>query len=125
MDPLLHWRGAGAEIKFEPSDFDVMELAMGTVPEVRLCALVLKWMRAGSLQYPVKSVDEIVRAFPHKKFVGAGHEIDAESIRKFMAPEYFPIEDEGHLLSRTYLALVRCRMQASSADSTGPANPSR
>lgn len=113
MTELHHWRGAGADIQFGPEDFEVMELAMGVVPEVRVCALVLKWMRDANLQYPVLAVDEIVQAFPHERFVGGGHMIDSDGIRVFMAKEYFPIEHEGALLSRIYLALMRCKNELS------------
>jgi hypothetical protein len=116
MTELHHWRGAGADIQFDPEDFEVMELAMGVVPEVRVCALVLKWMRDANLRYPVQTVDDIVQAFPHERFVGGGHMIDPDSIRAFMAKEYFPIEHEGELLSRTYLALMRCKNELSKSN---------
>jgi len=121
MKNLHPWRGAGADIQFAPEDFEVMELAMGVVPEVRLCAVVLKWARDGNLQYPVQGVDDIIQVFPHKQFVGCGHEIDPGGIRAFMAKEYFPIEHEGELLSRTYLALMRCKYEASKSNPTEPA----
>jgi hypothetical protein len=118
MEELHYWRGAGADIQFGPEDFEVMELAMGVVPEVRVCALVLKWMRDANLQYPVQAVDDLIQAFQHKRFVGGGHAIDPDSIRAFMAKEYFPIKHEGELLSRTYLALMRCKNEASKSNPT-------
>jgi hypothetical protein len=118
MKDLNHWRGAGADIQFNHEDFEVMELAMGIVPEVRICALVLKWARHANLQYPIQSVDTIAQAFPHKRYTGGGHIIDPESIVAFMAKEYFPIDHEGELLSRTYLTLMRCKTESSKINST-------
>ena len=109
MDHLELWRGAGIDIKFEPADFEVTELALGIIPELRICALALKWARKAGIKYPVEDVEQILKAFPHKKFQGGGHEITAEGIRALMASEYFPIQHEGELLSKAYLALMRCK----------------
>jgi hypothetical protein len=65
------------------------------VSELRIYALVLKWAREANLQYPVNSVDDLILAFPHNRFAGGGHGIDADAIRRFMATEYFPIEHGG------------------------------
>lgn len=117
MNDLEGWRGASADIQLGHEDAEVMEVALSLVPEVRLCALALKWARAAKVHYPIMGVEDLVRAFPHQQFKGGGHFIDAQGIRTFLAKEYFPIENEGELLSRVYLALVRCRYEAAKAQS--------
>jgi len=72
---LENRRGAGADINFELTDFEVVELAIGLIPEVRICALALKWARAARLQYPIETGEQIVKGFPHTKFSGGGDEI--------------------------------------------------
>ena len=117
MNDLECWRGAGGDIHFRPADFEIMDLALGIVPEARVCALVLKWARESKLQFPIQDVDALIRAFPHKQFIGGGHQIDPGSIRTFMVKEYFPIQHEGELLSRAFLGLMRCKAETSKSSS--------
>lgn len=114
MDSLELWRGSGIDIKFKPTDFEVTELALGIIPELRICAMALKWARKAGIHYPVEDVEQIVKAFPHTKFQGGGHEITTDSIRALMPSEYFPIQHEGELLSKAYLSLMRCKIEAAS-----------
>lgn len=112
MDSLEHWRGAGADISFESVDFEVLELTLAIIPELRICATALKWARKSAMTYPIEDVEQILKAFPHTRFRGGGHEITADSIRALMASEYFPIQHEGEFLSKVYLALMRCKTEA-------------
>jgi hypothetical protein len=112
MERLEHWRGAGSDIEFEPEDFEVLELSLALIPEVRVCAQVLKWAREANLKYPVMSPAGLTTAMRRKTFTGGGHTLDAKGILTFMTSEYFPINDEGDLLSRSYMALLRCKAQA-------------
>jgi hypothetical protein len=112
MMKLAHrqaWHGPGADVQFEPADFEVIDLTLGQIPELRLCALALKRARALNLKYPVKNAKALTVLIGNKRFVGGGHKIRPADIGRFMPAEFFPLTNEGELVSRIYMALLRCR----------------
>jgi hypothetical protein len=103
------WHGAGASLEFEPGDFEIVDLVLGQIPELRLCAAALKRARAANLPYPIPSADALKPLFGGKIFDGGGHRFGPDDVAKFMPAEFFPIGNEGELVSRMYVALVRCK----------------
>ena len=103
------WHGPGADVRFEPADFEVIDLVLGQVPELRICALALKRARALNLKYPVKNAKALSVLVGKKQFVGGGHKISADAIGRYMPAAFFPLADEGALISGIYMALVRCQ----------------
>jgi hypothetical protein len=89
-----------------------LTMPLGLISELRVCVLALKWARKADVKYPIEGVEQIVGAFPHARFQGGGHEITSDTIRSRMLNEYFPIQHEGELVSKVYLALMRCKAEA-------------
>jgi hypothetical protein len=108
------WHGAGADLEFEPSDFEVVDLVLGQIPELRICATALKRARAAKLTFPINEPKSLFGLFQGKKFKGGGHEFGTDEAVTYMPPEFFPINHEGELVSRMYTALVRCKHEAAS-----------
>jgi hypothetical protein len=103
------WHGAGADLRFEPSDFEVVDLVLGQIPELRICAFALKRARATKLQFPIAEAKTLFPLLEKRQFEGGGHEFGTKDIATFMPPEFFPILDEGEFVSRMYVALLRCK----------------
>jgi hypothetical protein len=114
------WHGAGADLRFEPADFEVVDLVLGQVPELRICAMALKRARAKHLKYPVKDAAALAGLLENGRFVGGGHAFVEKDIGTFMPPEFFPIHDEGEFVSRMYIALVRCRHEEHLKQNSSP-----
>lgn len=96
-------------IEFDPDDFPVMDLALDHLPELRLCAGIVKAARKAQLQYPVKSSRALQRLLPKKSMFVEGHHLRPALIERYMPIEYFPIMNERELIARCYVALMRCR----------------
>jgi hypothetical protein len=110
------WLGAGSDITFEPDDFEILDLTVGLMPELRICAQAVKMARAAGIRYPIDGPDEIVDVVDeHTGFVGGGYEFSRERARVFLSPDLFPIEHEGELISRVFLALMRARREGALA----------
>ncbi len=117
---LDRWKGQGAEIKFEPGDFEVLDLVLHLIPELRICGLAVKQARAAKVKYPITKVDEVVRLLESKTLEVAGHLITEKDVRVYLPPEFFPIEHEGDLVSKTYIGLLRCNRDVQLASSISP-----
>jgi hypothetical protein len=103
------WHGAGADLQFEPSDFEIVDLVLGQVPELRICATALKRARAAKLKFPIEKPESIFPLFQNKKFQGGGHEFGTSDVVSYMPLEFFPMNNEGDFVSRIYTALIRCK----------------
>jgi hypothetical protein len=99
-------------LQFDESDLPVLSLVIGQVPELRICAYMLKHARAVGLEFPVENAKALRVLMDRKRFKGAGHVFGPKDIERYLAKEFFPIEDEIHLVSRMYLGLVRCKHEA-------------
>ena len=117
---IVSWRGHSASIEFDADDFEVVDQTLNLIPELRICALAAKRARHAKLRYPVENVEQLVALLDGKSFSGGGHDINADLIRRFMPEEFFPITHEGELISRAYIALLRCVHELRIADSTTP-----
>ena len=106
------WHGPGADLEFDSSDFEIVDLVLGQIPELRICAIALKRFRALKLKFPVKSQKSLNVLIGNKSFKGGGHIIGTKDIARYMPSEFFPISDEGELVSRVYIALIRCKHEA-------------
>jgi hypothetical protein len=114
MDPKTRklWEGHGGDIVFQPEDFDILDLTLSLMPELRICAAAVKRARSAKLRYPISSPDQLNALLDNGKHASSGgHEIKAEDIPKYMPKEFFPIEHEGALISRIYIALIRCNQE--------------
>ena len=106
------WHGPGADLEFEPADFEIIDLVLGQIPELRICATALKRARAAKLTFPINDPKSLFGLFQGKKFKGGGHEFSTDDAATYMPPEFFPINNEGEFVSRMYTALIRCRHEA-------------
>lgn len=105
------WRAACEPIAFAPEDFEILDLALCVIPDLRICALALKQARRTRLAYPVKSVEDLMPHLDEGRLVAGRHVIDADEIRTYLHPGLFPIEHEGALLSAVYAGLSRQRVE--------------
>jgi hypothetical protein len=96
-------------IKFDVNDFTILDLTLDQIPELRICAGIVKAARAAKLQYPVTSRAQLDRLLPDKEVVVEGHRLRQAHIARYMPKEFFPIADERELISRCYIGLLRCR----------------
>lgn len=119
------WTEVAEPINFTKEDFDVLDLTLSVIPDLRICALVIKHARARHLNYPVKSVDELIRNIDDGHLIAGRHIIDAENIRTYMPDAFFPIDHEGELLSKVFAALGRQRHEMAALASVHPHSISR
>lgn len=119
------WLEVAEPISFTEDDFDVLDLTLSVIPDLRICAAVLKHARARHLNYPVESVDELIRNIDDGHFIAGRHVIDAEEIRTYMPDAFFPIDHEGELLSKVFAALGRQRYEMAALASLHPHSISR
>jgi hypothetical protein len=103
------WHGVGATLEFEPSDFEILDMVLGQIPELRICATALKRARAAGLEYPIGSPKALRVLFGGQVFEGGGHRFGPDEIARFMPAEFFPIHTEAEFVGRVYIALVRCK----------------
>ncbi len=116
MKNLKNWVGAGADIDFVPEDFDILDVTISIFPELRICAQVLKLARQEQVEYPIVSINSLTKLMPDKTVRLGGHIIDAAAIKAFMPDDHLPILDEGDLVSKTYMALLRCKAKGSESN---------
>jgi hypothetical protein len=105
------WRALAEPVKFTAKDFEVLDLTLCLVPDLRICALALKQARTSGLRYPVKSAEELIAHLNNGELVAGKHLIDADEIRTYLHKGLFPIEHEGALLSAVYAGLGRHRTE--------------
>jgi hypothetical protein len=119
-DQKARWQGPGADLVFDRNDFEILDLVTNLSPELRVSAAVLKQARAANLAYPIERVDDLIQLLNGERFIGGGHHITDQSIKQYMPAEFFPIEHEGDLVSRVYMALLRCKHEWSLAAQVRP-----
>ncbi len=105
------WHGPGASLRFEPGDFEALDLALGQIPELRICAMALKRMRDTKLKFPIVDAKGLSGLLEKGRFEGGGHEFSSKDVATFMPPQFFPINDEGELVSRMYVGILRCKQE--------------
>src|SRR4030095_9399122 len=105
------WHGPCADLQFEPEDFEVIDLTLGQIPELRICALALKRARARKLKYPVRNAKSLSVLIGKGQFAGGGHKIRISDIGRYMPEDLFPLDNEGELVLGIYIALMRCRYE--------------
>lgn len=108
-------------VVFTPEDHAVMDAALDYDPELRLCAGIAKVARKAKLEYPVKSVQDLLSLLPKRPVYAEEHHFRPGGIETYMRKEYFPIANEQELISRCYLALMACN-EAMRWAATAPAN---
>lgn len=122
------WRGAGADLAFDASDLDLLDLVLSVAPDLRAVAYLGKITRQRGLEYPVPSVATVAAILGDEQLEVGEFILGADDVVAALGPELFPLVHEGELLSAIHLALQRCRVQ--SADrwqraivECGPGNP--
>jgi hypothetical protein len=114
------WRALGEPIKFTTKDFEVLDLTLCLVPDLRICALALKHARAVKVTYPIKSVEALIGHLENGQLIAGKHVIDADEIRTYVPHGVFPIEHEGALLAAVYAGLGRHRTEMAVLSATHP-----
>ncbi len=120
IEARKRWRAFGEQIEFAAEDWEVLDLALSLVPDLRICALALKYARAKKVHYPIESVSELIKHLENGRFIAGRHVIDTEEIKTYMQDGFFPIEHEGALLSRIYAALGRQRYEMAMLSASHP-----
>jgi hypothetical protein len=118
--PLESWKALAEPIRFTPADFEILDLTLYLIPDLRICALALKEARSMKVRYPIGSVDELLSHVKKGKLVAGNHVIDSDEIRAYMPGEFFPIEHEGDLLSKIYAGLGRQRSEVAFLSAVDP-----
>jgi hypothetical protein len=106
------WHGSGSGLEFEPGDFEIVDLVLGQIPELRICAWALKRAFSTKLKFPITKPESLLGLFEGNKFEGGGHEFGPDDVFRYMPLELFPMNDEGEFVSRIYIALLRCKHEA-------------
>lgn len=114
------WQGVSADLIFTPNDFDILDLTISLIPELRLCAYILKRARLVHIQYPITGIEALLPILEKGRLVACGHHIEEDAIRTYMPTQFFPINHEGELISRVYIALQRCKEDVSLARRIDP-----
>lgn len=97
------------DLRFGAEDVALLEQAVAISPELRIAVALVKRTRRAGLAYPVETVDPLVAVLDDRETISyLHHRIDEASVRRYMAPEWFPIKDETRLLQRMHLALMVC-----------------
>ena len=96
-------------IEFDRDDFEVLEIALNQVPELRICAGILKAAKTAKVRYPINSLKPLIDLLPSKEVFVEGHSLRPALIDRYMRKEYLPIGNDQELIARCYLALMRCR----------------
>jgi hypothetical protein len=96
------------KLEFDRDDFEVLDLTLKQVPELRICAGVLREARRANLKYPIKSVKSLIKLLPSSELYIEGHWLRPALIERYMREEYLPIESDDELVARCYLGLMRC-----------------
>lgn len=108
----LAWAGISKSIELSPADFEVMDIALSLMPELRFAAMLMARSRQLDLKYPISSTTSLKALLGESgRLLAGGHEIDAAAIRRFLVPGDLPIEHEGALANVIYTALQRCRQR--------------
>ena len=95
-------------LEFGRDDFDVLDVTLKQVPELRICAGVLRAARAANVKYPITSVKSMIKLLPAPELYIEGHWLRPALIERYIHQEYLPIENDEELVARCYLALMRC-----------------
>ena len=137
MTTMESWRGAALPLELSPADLDPGDVLVRTkysildhygepspivlcvYPEMRIVAFLGQLARARNLAYPVLESKQLARALGEDRLELVEHRIDAEEIMRQVRPEWFPIHNEGELLSAIHRALVTCSSRAAQARTRG------
>jgi hypothetical protein len=120
IEARKRWRAFGEQIEFTAEDWEVLDLTLSLVPDLRICAVALKYARAKKVRYPIESVGDLIKHLENGRFMAGRHLINAEEIKTYMQEGFFPIEHEGALLSRMYAALGRHRYEMAMLSASHP-----
>jgi hypothetical protein len=104
-------QNSGQQIEFEPDDFDILNMTLDLVPELRICAETVKRARRIGLRFPVRRPEALFDLLEGEVFEGESHRITKKDISRYMPPGFFPIDNENELIGRVYVALVRCNQE--------------
>jgi hypothetical protein len=97
------------KVVFSPDDFEILDTVLKEVPELRLCAGILRAAKAAGVKYPIKSVDQLIALLPARQMYVEGHWFRPVLISRYLREEYLPIRSDEELVTCSYLALMRCK----------------
>jgi len=112
VESTSNWEGispSDGRVKFEADDFEIMDLALDQARELRICAAAVRAARHAGLKYPMESSQDLIGLLGGEKGVIEGHLISELTVSRYLSKEFFPIESESELITRCYVALMRCR----------------
>jgi hypothetical protein len=90
-------------------DLEKSELiqAIKMVPDLDLVPFVASVAHSIGLNYPLKNQDDLKQLFQDRsQIVFEGHRISWKHVCKYFREEFFPVQDEQHLLSLVRIALA-------------------
>lgn len=88
-----------AGIRFDLADLEVMDIALGQMPELRQCAQWLKRLRAAGIGFPITSASTLATVFA----------ADGEAVARYLHDSWFPVRSESDFVGLVYMAQLRCR----------------
>src|SRR6266436_816401 len=108
MEESVRWPPV-ARPAFVSEDFDLLVMAIGLQPDLEAAVCLLKEARSRGVSFPVESQGAlIVLLATDERIEASGHRIDAQAVREFMDPGFFPLRDDLDTLAATHISLSRC-----------------
>jgi hypothetical protein len=105
------WHSLAAQLAFDESDYDLLDLVMNVAPDLRVVAYLGKLARQHGLEYPVQTREQLAAMLGKERIEAGEFVIDADTIVSALAPQMFPLMHEGEFLSSVHLTLLRCRAE--------------
>jgi hypothetical protein len=96
-------------LNFDTNDFEILDLVLDQAPELRICAGVIRAARTAQVQYPLTSAATLSKLLTSKEMFVEGHWLRPALIDRYLPKEHFPITSERELVTRAYVALLRCK----------------
>jgi hypothetical protein len=94
---------------FDGEDLGTLATVVSLVPDLQVCALLLKNCLKRGICFPVETSGELTNLLDRKKLDVGGHSITEHNIGRYLTEELFPIGDARQLAQAIYFGLCRCR----------------
>lgn len=94
---------------FDGEDLGILATVISLVPDLQVCALLLKHCLKRGIRFPVETSSQLTNLLDRKRLDVGGHSITEHNIARYITRELFPIGDARQLAQVIYLGLCRCR----------------
>jgi hypothetical protein len=111
MSTPENWSMLSRGISFDEQDYELLEMVLHVVPDLRVTAYIGKRARQCELKYPVLTAEQLAMLMGEERIEVGEFSIDRNAVLNALTPEMFPLAHEGEFLSCVYLALLRCRAE--------------